>query len=120
MRKAYLEEVLTLTKKQGELLSYNDLKGFEEALNAKQLIIQKLEALKQQENSPITEEEREILLQIQEIDVKNRQAYDKELDSVKAELKRMRMLRAREEYFNTPYTTAMEEGMFLDKREYSR
>lgn len=120
MRKTYLEEVLVLTKKQSELLSYNDLEGFEEALNKKQLIIEKLEALKKQGDVPITEEEREILLQIQEVDTKNRAVYEKELDGIKAELRRMRMLRAREEYFNSPYTSAMEEGMFLDKREYRR
>lgn len=120
MRKIYLEEVLILTKKQGELLSYNDLKGFEEVLNAKQLIIEKLEELKEQKDLPITEEEREILLQIQALDAKNREIYSKELDNVKAELKNMRMLRAREVYFNKTYTTATEEGMFLDKKEYSR
>lgn len=120
MRKQYLEEVLNLTKKQSEVLSYKNLEDFEEILNQKQLMIEKIEALKEQGKLPLTEEEREILVQIQEIDTRNRVEYEKQLQDVKDELKRIRTLKARENYFNSTYNVAMEEGIFLDKREYMK
>lgn len=120
MRKQYLEEVLRLTQGQGELLKYRDLKGFEEILMKKQEIIDKLEEIRAQGDSPITEEEREILIQIQAVDTKNTKDYEEELQSLRDELKRIRLHKAREQYFNTPYNIAMEEGMFIDKREYQR
>lgn len=120
MRKQYLEEVLNLTRKQSESLSYKNLEDFEAILNQKQVMIEKIEALNKNGKLPLTEEEREVLIQIQEVDTSNRVEYEKQLQDIKDELKRIRTLKARENYFNSTYNPAMEEGMFLDKREYMK
>lgn len=116
MRKHYLEQALALTMEQTRALQYRDLEMFSKAVNEKQEIINALEQIKLETTTPLSEEEKDIVKKIAEIDESNIKEYHLQFDQTKAEIRRFRQLKRRDHYYNNGYDISREEGIFFDKK----
>ncbi len=115
MRKKYLEELLSITEKQHKEILSGNVDKFIELLNERQGVIERLEDINKTANAPLSDEEREILIKVQEWDHENRKKYDVLFEEVKVNLCKARKMRETEQQYSNAYTRYMGQGTFQSK-----
>jgi len=116
LKKEYLINLLDLTHKQTEALKNDEIDVFQELLNQKQNIFRHLEEVKELGTIIWTEEEKQIINQIELADKWNREEFDRQLEEVKGKLKQIRINKIGNHVYNNPYDVHIEEGLFFDRR----
>lgn len=111
--------LLALSQKQEQLLSEEtlDMDKFDTIVNKKERIIEQLKQQDPEGMRVFNEEEKTVLLQITEIDKKNKEAYMRHYEKTRQQLKRIRAGKKQNLSYANPYSMYEEEGRFFDKRE---
>lgn len=116
MKKELINEILRLTKLQGVALEEDNTNQFTSLLEKKQICIDNINEIINNNSGVFDDEEREMLRKIAEIDEKNRKEFDKQLEAVKLQLRKIRSLKKRDNIYSNPYDVSFEEGIFIDKK----
>ena len=116
MRLELLHELLEITKHQEELIAGEEVEAYIELIDKRQLIMDQIDQINESNPQVLDTDERNILLQIKEIDDKNNREFQVQLEKVKNQLKQVRMNMQRANQYNNPYGGIQEEGLFIDKR----
>lgn len=114
--RTYLEELLSLAKKQEELLGKEDIEGFQALGDDREKIIS---VIKDTKLTPEQVEERIILQEIDAIDKKNSKGLNKQFEALKAELKNLNDYSRRDRIYIDKYA-GMESGRYFDKQDGRR
>lgn len=116
MRLKYFKKLLSITKDQEMALIYEDIDKMKVLMEEKQEILEEIDKLNRLENKALTNEERDILIETKELDMKNNVEFKAQLNYAKEEVKKANILTRRENYYTNPYTVAMEGGIFFDRK----
>lgn len=116
MKKQLLQELLALTKAQAAALHAEDLVHFEALMQQKQVIMDRLDSLQQEQPDLQQEQYPDILRELIALDQRNREAFDRQYREAKDKLSKMRKEQRVANVYNNPYNIAQEEGVFFDKK----
>lgn len=123
MKEELLKDILEITKMQKEALEKEDIEAFEAFLVQKQSKIDALEELHRLHPKTKEEKHEDLLKVIISLDQQNKVEFERQLEEVKANLKKTRdqmsHLRQRQyvnHVYTNPYDVSSEEGIFYDKR----
>jgi len=116
MKKDLINEMLRLTKLQTAALEDDNIDEFTSLMEKKQICIDKINEMTNNNPAVLDEDDRVILLQTVEVDKKNREEFNTQFEEVKLQLRKIRSLKKRDAFYSNPYDVSAEEGMFIDKK----
>lgn len=113
MRKDYLQQLLQITQEQREELAKEHYEQFIELLSKRQEILNEIEGLQLQRK--LTDEERELVICIKIIDDKNKEEYNRQLEEVREQLKKMNCNKSANMKYLEPYQSFV-QGINFDRK----
>ncbi len=116
MKEKLIQALLQLTYAQKKALEQDEIEEFERLLQQRENLMSQLKALDERENLEWSEEEQQLIKVLQEADKVNSQLFYQQMEEAKIEIGKIRNQRKITNVYNHPYSTATEEGMFIDKR----
>ena len=116
MRLEAIKRLHILTARQAYALRREELEYFQELLEERELCFKAIKAYNEENNSPLTEEERHLLELIKAQDESNQQTLEKQFNEVKVKLRNIRMNENRGMQYTHTYGYWQEGGVFFDKR----
>jgi hypothetical protein len=116
MKNNLMSELLRLTKLQGAALKEDNIDEFAVLLEKKQTCIDKINEITNSNSSALDDADREILRETAEIDKLNNEEFNRQLEDVKMQLRKIRSLKKRDTIYSNPYDVSFEEGIFIDKK----
>lgn len=123
MKEKLLNDILEITKAQKKALETSDLDKFELLLAQKQIKIDTINTLHQEQPATKEEKHEALLKEIIALDKDNKVEFERQFEEVKRNLEntreQMNDLRQRQyvnNIYNNPYDISNEEGIFYDKR----
>lgn len=111
-----LLELSRITNEQTKALIYEDVEMMKGLVEEKQKILEIINQYNETYGKTFTEAEKEILVQIQEIDQKNNKEFISQLEFAKQEVRKANLLSQREQYYGNTYSVSMEGGLFFDRK----
>lgn len=114
MREEYLKELLIQTKWQHTFIFNDDYEKFIEVIADRATVIQKIEEINAINMKPWTDEEREVLQQIQALEEENKAEYMRQIQEAKDEVKKLNQLMTGHQQYMNPYGKMLGVGMHFD------
>lgn len=115
MRIKYLEALLAETQEQEKHLFSGNYKAYIGILNKRELLLLKIKEYAEKLGNTYSEEEKQIILEIQRIDEKNRIEYYRQIEEAKSELRKLNELERNEMKYVNPYGNAFAAGLHFDE-----
>ena len=116
MKRELLEKLLDLTKQQAVALEEDNLKEFKKLINRKKGVMKKIDELHLEHPELKAQKEEELLKEIIDLDKKNQEEFNSQLQDAKKNLAKLRSGRQVSDVYTNPYDLSREEGILFDKR----
>ncbi|PHV71360.1 hypothetical protein CS063_06620 [Sporanaerobium hydrogeniformans] len=116
MKEKLLQALWQLTLAQEKALEDDEIEEFEKFLNQKETLIHQLKVVREKEGMDWSETEKQLVKKLQEVDARMNTYFQQELEATKKEIGKIRNQKKVAHFYNHPYSTASEEGIFIDKR----
>lgn len=113
MIKQYLNQLLNITKEQNKVLFEDDYEKFISLLEERQVVVDQIEEVNKIQ--AFTNEERAILLEVKKLDEENTKEYNRQLEEVKEELRRINQMKEKNIQYINPYE-AFSKGIYFDRK----
>lgn len=114
MRIEYFKQLLEITQKQTLALENEDVELMRKLITEKQEILDVINRLNWEEKSSLDDEEKMILIEIQELDMKNNIEFKAQIQYAKGEVRKINILNKREEYYSNQYGSLVESNFFIE------